>query len=735
MNIYEQIKNSVTNKQVAIHYLGQPDKVSANCILYSSPFRKDKNPSFAVNDKGFIDFGAKEYSGDMIQFVKQLKGCQYPYEAAKIIIKDMELNISIPENIKNIKEKKSKKKVNELCFEKGNKTNNIICMLDSQKYSSKPQKEQIGYIKNRISNLRMQEYTLQEIQNNIVNGMTIIPSGIRGNAQENWKKQQIFLVDFDNTYKGEKLYKENQKHVTIEKILEYCKTINFEPTFIYTTFSNSEKQNKFRLAYVFEEPITEYVLASQIPQKLLKIFKAFYPDTSKQNLSDMFFGGKEIVYTSDNCYKAFKSEMEIDQIEYQEVKEEEKLSHNVIANRLLEENEIRVYENTLYIYENGVYRKNEKSIHRKIIEMYPKATIRIQKEVISYLLTIAPEVEEKDDNVINFRNCLFLIKENAIAGHTPNCFTTNQINVNFNYEPVMVSAIDMFLNSITCNNEVRKKAILQMIGYAMTSSVKLQKAFVLYGKTAGNGKSTLLEIIERLIGRENVSHVTLQDFVSNRFSVSEIKGKTVNIVSEMTKEFLKDSSVFKQIVTGDIITVEEKFKERYTIKPYAKHIFTANELPKVADTSNGYFRRLFIIPFEAEFTEIQKARFNFNELVTPQALEYLASISLQEFIKVFRENKFSNEEESKSIIETYKLDSNTVMAYLYDKDRMRSLLRSGKVRKRNEVFADYVNYCKDSGYIHKGRNKFYEEVESTGLVEKGVYNGYDTYVFDKILIK
>ncbi len=59
----------------------------------------------------------------------------------------------------------------------------------------------------------------------------------------------------------------------------------------------------------------------------------------------------------------------------------------------------------------------------------------------------------------------------------------------------------------------------------------------------------------------------------------------VNIVSEMAKEFLKDSSVSKKIVTGNIITVEEKFKDRYTIKPYAKHIFIANELLKVADTS------------------------------------------------------------------------------------------------------------------------------------------------------
>ena len=735
MNIYEQIKNNVTNKEVAIHYLGQPVKTSTNYLLYSSPFRKDKNPSFAVNDKGFIDFGDKEYCGDMIQFVKQLKGCQYPHEAAKIIIKDMGLNIEIPENIKNVKEKKSKKKISELCFEKGNKTNNIICMFDSQKYSSKPAKEQIEYIKNRISKLRMQEYRLEEIQDNIISGMTIIPSGIKGNAQENWKKQQIFLVDFDNTYKGEKLYKENPRHVTVEKILNYCRKINFEPTFIYTTFSNSEKQNKFRLEYVFEEPITEYLLASQIPQKLLEIFKDFYPDTSKQNLSDMFFGRKEIVYTSGNYYKVSKNELEIEQIEYQEIKESDKQSHDIIARKLLQENEIRVFEDTLYIYENGVYRKNEKTIHRKIIEIYPKSTIRMQKEVISYLLTIAPEVELKHDNLINVKNGLFDLRTNQIIPHSPKYFTVNQININLNTDPVKIVAVDNFLDRITCGNNERKNAILEMIGYSMTSSVEMQKAFVLYGKTAGNGKSTLLEIIEKLIGRENVSHVTLQDFVSNRFSVSEIKGKLVNIVSEMTKEFLKDSSVFKQIVTGDTTTVEEKFKDRHTIKPYAKHIFTANELPKVADTSNGYFRRLFIIPFEAVFTDLEKINFNFKELITEQALDYLAAIALQEYIIARREHAFINEEESKNIIETYKMDSNTVIAYLYDKDRMRCLLRSGRVRKRNEVFADYINYCKDSGYIHKGRNKFYEEVESTGLVQKGVYNGYDTYIFDKTLIK
>ena len=107
------------------------------------------------------------------------------------------------------------------------------------------------------------------------------------------------------------------------------------------------------------------MLASQIPQKLLEIFKDYYPDTSKQNLSDMFFGGQEIVYHSDNYYKISKKKLEIEQIEYQDISEPEKMSHNIIANQLLEKNEIRVYENTLYRYENVVYKKKKTSLKEK----------------------------------------------------------------------------------------------------------------------------------------------------------------------------------------------------------------------------------------------------------------------------------------------------------------------------------------------------------------------------------
>lgn len=326
MNIYDEIRSKLTNKQVARYYLGEPQQHSGNSIGYCSPFRNEKHPSFWVNDeKGFTDFAAKEHSGNMVTFVMQYKNLPTYFDAAKQLINDFGLNIEIKENMSCFSKNRTKEKITDLVFDKGNKPKDINCMFDIIEHTSKPDKKEAAYIKNRIPNLEIKKYSLDEILNNIVKGKTIIPSGIKSNAKQNFKGQQLFLVDFDNTKNGIKICANEKEHATINKLLEYCKKIEFMPTFAYYTFSHSEEQHKFRVGYVLEEPIVDYKTAEKIPKKLLEIFKDFNPDTSKQNLADFFYGGKSIEYKSDNYYcprllegYAYNDEFEISEDKYKQ---------------------------------------------------------------------------------------------------------------------------------------------------------------------------------------------------------------------------------------------------------------------------------------------------------------------------------------------------------------------------------------------------------------------------------
>ena len=80
-------------------YLGKPRAMEPGYALFNYPFREDKHPSFSVNEKGYIDFGSGNHYGDMIQFVKEFKGYQFPYQAAEEIIDEFGLDITIPKSI------------------------------------------------------------------------------------------------------------------------------------------------------------------------------------------------------------------------------------------------------------------------------------------------------------------------------------------------------------------------------------------------------------------------------------------------------------------------------------------------------------------------------------------------------------------------------------------------------------------------------------------------------------
>lgn len=408
-----------------------------------------------------------------------------------------------------------------------------------------------------------------------------------------------------------------------------------------------------------------------------------------------------------------------------------KQSHNEIGDTLLQNNNMYVFENDICIYENGVYKKNEKDISRKIIDLVPDSTIHFRNEVYQYLLLKAEEKQvERESGIINFKNGLFSVKVRKMYKHNPKFFSINQVNTNLNFDAPKVQAIDDVLDKLSSGDEKRKQTILEMIGYSMTTSVKLQKAFILYGSTARNGKSTLINIIRELIGKENIGEVSFEDLNTKQFAGIGVKGKILNIGAEMTDKYMEDVSKFKEWITGDDLEVEQKFKPRQTIRPYAKFIFNANKLPKVADKTDGFYRRLQLIPLETSFTDEDAQKFNFEELISKEALEYLAKISLEAYLNIGK--TFSNHKESQFEVDKYKSVNNNVLSFLEDIDYIRTFINANVITKKAiDVFEYYKQYCKENGDIVIGRNKFYEEIEQSKYITKGKYNRWTTYTFDR----
>lgn len=75
--------------------------------------------------------------------------------------------------------------------------------------------------------------------------------------------------------------------------------------------------------------------------------------------------------------------------------------------------------------------------------------------------------------------------------------------------------VNYFFDSICCGNKDLQNLLYEVIGYSVSTTTKLNKAFILQG-CGRNGKSKVARVIEHLVGEEQCSHLHLEDFCGNK---------------------------------------------------------------------------------------------------------------------------------------------------------------------------------------------------------------------------
>lgn len=432
-----------------------------------------------------------------------------------------------------------------------------------------------------------------------------------------------------------------------------------------------------------------------------------------------------------------------------------------ICNILINDNKLRYYNGEIYRFNGKIYCLDYDNLKLQVLNIDNNATPKKQYDVIENLKLVLKNAQAEtglltiDHNYIAFQNVLYNLKTGRTEEFNSDVFIINQLAIDYIEFTTSLPFIHEFLNSISSNNPKRKQAILEMIGYCMTAKTDLQLAFVLYGPEAGNGKSTLIDLMRKVIGEENVSDLSLKEMSNNRFGLVEVKGKLVNVSSEMTNEVVKDLEAFKKIVTSDVVKGEKKFiQERETFRSQAKIIMIANELP-IIPKDNGFYRRLHIIPLEHVFTKEEKANFK-NELhtiMTEIAIQdYLGYISLKAYEEMRNNNSdFSNYEESEVILDKYKTSNDNIMQFVKDNDNLKDYFnnkvavtenmkaitirhnnKSQQAIKTSSLFTLYKWYCNECNYKPYKRNTFYSTIEERLKLVTRIKNaGSDYFILNE----
>jgi len=149
------------------------------------------------------------------------------------------------------------------------------------------------------------------------------------------------------------------------------------------------------------------------------------------------------------------------------------------------------------------------------------------------------------------------------------------------------------------------------VGYSALGSRREEVVFFCYG-IGGNGKSTFLGMIERALG-DYAATVNANALLARTVSAGSLDPDIANlpavrflIASEMPENGKLDAAKIKALSGGDTITVRALYKQPFSFRPTFQIWIGVNHRPRTDDLTQGFWRRVHLIPWELNLSPDQQ---------------------------------------------------------------------------------------------------------------------------------
>lgn len=330
-------------------------------------------------------------------------------------------------------------------------------------------------------------------------------------------------------------------------------------------------------------------------------------------------------------------------------------------------------------------------------------------------------LKKKDQILINFKNGTLVINDKGeylFRSFDPSDLLYYQLQ--FNFDPnAKTDLFDKFLDRVLVDKH-DQMILSEFAGYVFisTKTLKLEKSLILYG-TGANGKSTFFEILYALLGHENITTFSLQSLTNESgYQRAQIQNKLLNYASEISVKM--DSTIFKQLSSGEPVEVRLPYGNPYIIEDYAKMIFNTNELPRDVEQNPAFFRRFIILGFDQTIPEKER---------DPELAKKIINLELPGILnwvifgmqRLIAQKGFTYSEKAAKAIEDYKHQSDTVALMVTE---MGNQPGYDKIIPLKQYYQSYKEFCLDYGHKPVGYMKFVDRIKKLGfeLTRKSNYN-------------
>ena len=283
--------------------------------------------------------------------------------------------------------------------------------------------------------------------------------------------------------------------------------------------------------------------------------------------------------------------------------------------------------------EQGIY-VTDTEVFRHIAKQY-NYTITQQEfnECMVALRDLVPHKEPcHDRDLIAVNNGIFDYETKQLIPFDPSFIFLKKSRVNYNDLAMNVVIhnnsdntdwdVESWMDELTDDPEITH-VLWQILGAIIRPNVSWNKSAWFYSETGNNGKGTLCLLMQQLCGEGSYASLKL-DEMGKDFALEPLIRATAIITDENdVGTYIDKAANLKAIITNDTIQINRKFKTPIPYKFYGFMVQCLNEMPRIKDKSDSFFRRQLFIPFTKCFTGMERKYIKNDYLRRPEVLEYV----------------------------------------------------------------------------------------------------------------
>jgi P4 family phage/plasmid primase-like protien len=232
------------------------------------------------------------------------------------------------------------------------------------------------------------------------------------------------------------------------------------------------------------------------------------------------------------------------------------------------------------------------------------------------------------------------------------------------------------------------------LGYA--TQLTQPRAVILFGKTAENGKSQILDLARGLLPPTAICSVPAARMGDERHIIGLV-GKLLNATDELSSGAIA-SDTFKSVVTGEPVEGRDVYKSRVEFRSVAQNLFATNALPPfLGGMDRGVQRRLLVVPFNRTIPMEQRVEYIGRRIAEEEA-DLLLAWAVDGASRLVRQHNFSIPASCKHALDDWIFGADPVLAWLSECVEVRPVVDHQPAIATREAYNKFSAWAGAEGF-------------------------------------